>query len=61
VGTFSKHVATKSMLCPLSSSTILVARLAITGLGGWDILFDVVESILKSMCRTVDNRLISYR
>jgi hypothetical protein len=52
LGTFSKHVATEWMPCPLSSGIILVARLAITGLGRWDTLLDVAESMLESMCGT---------
>jgi hypothetical protein len=61
VGAFSKHVATKWMPCPLSSGIILVARLAVTGLGGWDTLFDVPESILESMCGTAGNGLVSLK
>jgi hypothetical protein len=38
---------------------ILVTRLAVTGLGGWDTLFDVGESILESTCGTAGNGLIS--
>jgi len=47
------------MPCPLSSGIILVARLAVADLGGWDTLFDVGESILESTCGTVGNGLIS--
>ena len=54
---FSKHVATKWMLYPLSSSIILVARLAIIGLGRWDMLFNVAESILELTCGTIGNGL----
>jgi hypothetical protein len=46
------------MLYPLSSSIILVACLAITGLGKWDILFNIAEFILELIYRTIGNKLI---
>jgi hypothetical protein len=55
VGAFSKHVATKWMLCPVSSGIILVARLVGASLGEWHRIFDVAESIFESMCRVVGN------
>ena len=46
-----KHVAIKCILCPITSGTILVDRLAETGLGVGDTLQEITESITNPNSR----------
>jgi hypothetical protein len=52
-------VAIKWILCPVTSGTILVDRLAETSLGVGDTLRDVIESMIESMGGTVGNGVSS--